>query len=51
MKIVIIGGGSSGWITALAFYYVKTTNPDLDITLIESPVIKKLYNPNDSGGG
>jgi tryptophan halogenase len=42
MKIVIIGGGSSGWITALAFYYVKTTNPDLDITLIESPVIKKL---------
>jgi len=42
MKIVIIGGGSSGWITALAFYYVKKTNPDLDITLIESPTIKKL---------
>lgn len=42
MKIVIIGGGSSGWITALAFYYIKTTNPTLDITLIESPIIKKL---------
>jgi tryptophan halogenase len=42
MKIVIIGGGSTGWITALAFYYTKIKNPDLDITLVESPEIKKL---------
>lgn len=38
-SIVIVGGGSSGWMSAA---YLKTIFPDLDITLIESkkvPVI------------
>ena len=38
-KIVIVGGGSAGWMTAatLIKYY-----PDRDITLIESPYIPKI---------
>jgi flavin-dependent dehydrogenase len=38
-KIVIVGGGSAGWMTAatLIKYY-----PDRDITLIESPSISKI---------
>jgi tryptophan halogenase len=32
-KIVILGGGAAGWFTA---GYLKTKNPDIDITLIES---------------
>lgn len=32
-KIVIVGGGTAGWITAL---YAKKINPDAQVTLIES---------------
>lgn len=32
-KIVVLGGGAAGWFTA---GYLKTKNPEIDITLIES---------------
>jgi len=32
-KIIILGGGAAGWFTA---GYLKTKNPEIDITLIES---------------
>ena len=35
-KIVVVGGGSAGWFTAL---YAKTVMPDKDITVIESDSI------------
>lgn len=38
-KIVIVGGGSSGWMTAAA---LCKTFPDMDVTLIESPDIKTI---------
>jgi tryptophan halogenase len=38
-KIVIVGGGSSGWMTAAA---LCKSFPDLDITLIESKDIKTI---------
>ena len=31
MKIVILGGGSAGWMTAS---YLSVHNPDVDITVI-----------------
>ena len=36
MNIIIVGGGTAGWITAL---YVKQTFPEYKITLIESKEI------------
>ena len=44
MKVVIIGGGSSGWLMATALSYVKKTNPTkvIDVTLIESPKVDRL---------
>lgn len=36
MKIIILGGGTSGWITAL---YAKKARPADEITLVESPTI------------
>jgi tryptophan halogenase len=38
MKIVIVGGGTAGWFTAS---YLKKNTTDLDITLIEDPVVPK----------
>lgn len=38
-KIVIVGGGSSGWMTAAA---LCKTFPDMDVTLIESKDIKTI---------
>jgi len=38
-KLVIVGGGTAGWLTAA---YLKKFNTDLDITLIESPDIPKI---------
>ncbi|MDA9373839.1 tryptophan 7-halogenase [bacterium] len=35
-KIVVLGGGASGWFTA---GYLKHKNPEIDITLIESPKV------------
>jgi tryptophan halogenase len=35
-KIVVIGGGSAGWLTAL---YIKKEYPDLDLTVVESKEI------------
>lgn len=35
-KIVVLGGGAAGWFTA---GYLKTKNPEIDITLIESKKI------------
>jgi len=39
MKIIIIGGGTSGWWTA---GYLSKFGKDLDITVIESPTIPKI---------
>lgn len=39
MKITIVGGGSSGWMTAAA---LSKLCPHLDITLVESPNIKTI---------
>lgn len=39
MKIVIVGGGTSGWWCA---GHLIQKNPSLDITVIESPVINKI---------
>jgi flavin-dependent dehydrogenase len=38
-SIVIVGGGTSGWMTAS---YLKKAAPGLDVTLIESPSIKTI---------
>lgn len=35
-KIIVLGGGTAGWLTAL---YLKKIFPDNDITLIESKEI------------
>lgn len=42
--IVIVGGGSAGWITAglIAAQYKKSKSPELKITLIESPTHKPI---------
>ncbi len=37
--ITILGGGSAGWMTAS---YLIAKNPDLNITVIESPNIKTI---------
>ena len=44
MRIVIIGGGSSGWLMATALADVKKRYPNkvIDVTLIESTNIKRL---------
>jgi len=39
MNIVIIGGGTAGWMAA---GFLKKKNPDYNITLIESPGIPKI---------
>ena len=39
MKIVILGGGSAGWMTAS---YLSVHNPDVDITVIESDNIPTI---------
>lgn len=38
-KIIIVGGGSAGWMTAA---YLSYTSPQLDITVLESSDIKTL---------
>ena len=35
-KVVIVGGGSSGWMTAAA---ICKQLPEIDLTLIESPLL------------
>ncbi len=42
--IVILGGGSAGWLTAgiLAAEHRVKSNPGLDITLVESPDVKSI---------
>ena len=39
MNLVIVGGGTAGWMAA---GYLKKTNPNFSITLIESPAIPKI---------
>jgi flavin-dependent dehydrogenase len=43
-KIVIVGGGSAGWITAglLASEYMGDSDPEVSVTLIESPDVKTI---------
>ena len=43
-KIVIVGGGSAGWITAglLASEHIGKTASDVSITLVESPDVKTI---------
>lgn len=43
-KIVIVGGGSAGWITAgtIAAQYAKQPNSLFEITLIESPQVSSI---------
>ena len=43
-RIVIIGGGTAGWITAgvIAAKHQCVTNPSVSVTLIESPDIKTI---------
>ncbi|HYH47874.1 MAG TPA: tryptophan 7-halogenase, partial [Thermoanaerobaculia bacterium] len=38
-KVVIVGGGTAGWMTAS---HLKKALPAVDITLIESPNIKTI---------
>ena len=38
-KIIIVGGGTAGWMTAS---YVKKSLPAVDITVIEAPYIPKI---------
>ena len=40
-KIIIVGGGSSGWMTAAA---IKHKFPEINLTLIESKKINNLKN-------
>lgn len=39
-KVIIVGGGSSGWMAAS--YISKALNFDIDLTLIESPTIGRI---------
>ncbi|HKJ17801.1 MAG TPA: tryptophan halogenase family protein [Xanthomonadales bacterium] len=41
-RVVILGGGSAGWLTAgvLAAEHKTKTNPDISITLVESPDVQ-----------
>ena len=39
-KIIVVGGGSSGWMAASYIY--KALNFNIDLTLIESPHIGKI---------
>ena len=43
-KIVIVGGGSAGWLTAgiIAAEHKNSTQKSLNITLIESPDVKTI---------
>ncbi len=43
-NIVIVGGGSAGWLTAglLASEYIGDTSKDVNVTLIESPDVKTI---------
>jgi tryptophan 7-halogenase len=43
-KIVIVGGGSAGWLTAglLASEYAAGSQPDVSVTLVESPDVKTI---------
>lgn len=43
-KIIVLGGGTSGWLTAsiLAAKYHAKTNNDIDISLVESPDIPTI---------
>lgn len=38
-SLIVLGGGSSGWMTAC---YLKHSNPSVDVTLIDSPVLTSL---------
>ncbi len=41
-RVVIVGGGSAGWLTAglLASEYVDDSRPEVSVTLVESPDVK-----------
>ena len=39
MRIVVLGGGSAGWMSAA---YLKKTFPDFKITLVESPIVETV---------
>jgi flavin-dependent dehydrogenase len=41
-SIVIVGGGTAGWITAGRIAAEHNNNPDIRVTLIESPSIKTI---------
>ena len=43
-RIVIVGGGSAGWLTAglLAGEHIARSGRDVSVTLIESPDVKTI---------
>lgn len=43
-QIVVVGGGSAGWLTAalIAAEYVNSDNPDFKVTLVESPNVATI---------